>query len=210
MRLHIVNAALLAVLALTAAALGGGHLLADQGGGSGYTSLGDLSGPGAVYEFKELQGFDQVQLTFSDMLASADNADLIMEMSKDAGVTWEKAHYNLGGTAVNPKGGTVSLPSDVDAAAAHLYLAMDNAAGSQNGGQLDFLSLRSSESYKPFHGWCIGFYHADHQAWPGFINGYLRLTIPISGIRLRYVDHNNNAKALAIIKGKASLVGIRK
>jgi hypothetical protein len=210
MRLHIVNAALLAVLALTAAALGGSHLLADQGGGSGYTSLGDLSGPGAVYEFKELQGFDQVQLTFSDMLASADNADLIMEMSKDAGATWEKAHYNLGGTAVNPKGGTVSLPSDVDAAAAHLYLAMDNAAGSQNGGQLDFLSLRSSESYKPFHGWCIGFYHADHQAWPGFINGYLRLTIPISGIRLRYVDHNNNAKALAIIKGKASLVGIRK
>jgi hypothetical protein len=210
MRLHIVNAALLTVLALTAAALGGGHLLADQGGGSGYTSLGDLSGPGAVYEFKELQGFDQVQLTFSDMLASADNADLIMEMSKDAGATWEKAHYNLGGTAVNPKGGTVSLPSDVDAAAAHLYLAMDNAAGSQNGGQLDFLSLRSSESYKPFHGWCIGFYHADHQAWPGFINGYLRLTIPISGIRLRYVDHNNNAKALAIIKGKASLVGIRK
>jgi hypothetical protein len=210
MRPHIVNAVLLAVLALSAAALGGNHLLADQGGTSGYTSLGDLSGPGVVYEFKELKGFDQVQLTFSDMLASADNADLIMEMSKDAGATWERAHYNAGGTAVNPKGGTISLPSDVDAAAAHLYLAMDNAAGSQNGGQLDFLSLRSSGSYKPFHGWCIGFYHADHQAWPGFINGYLRLTAPISGIRLRYVDHNNNAKALTIMQGKASLVGIRK
>ena len=84
MRPHVVNAVLLAVLALSAAALGGNHLLADQGGSSGYTSLGDLSGPGVVYEFKELKGFDQVQLTFSDMLASANNADLIMEMSKDA------------------------------------------------------------------------------------------------------------------------------
>jgi hypothetical protein len=112
------------------------------------------------------------------MLASADNADLIMEMSKDAGATWERAHYNVGGTAVNPKGGTISLPSDVDAAAAHLYLAMDNAAGSQNGGQLDFLSLRSSGTYKPFHGWCIGFYHADHQAWPGSLMAILGSSHP--------------------------------
>ena len=210
MKYRIKNAALLAILALSAAFLGGDHLLANQGGSSGYTSLGDLSGPGAAYEFKSLQGFDQVQLTFSDMLPSANNADLIMEMSKDGGATWERTHYNTGGTAVNPKGGTISLTDDVDAAAAHLYLATDNTGGAQNGGQMDFLSLQSPVSYKPFHGWCIGFYQADHQAWPGFINGYLRLTKPINGIRLRYVDHSNNAKELTIIHGKASLIGIRK
>jgi len=210
MKSRIANAFLLAVLALSAAFLEGDHLLANQGGSSGYTSLGDLSGPGVVYEFKELKGFDQVQLTFSDMLPSADNADLIMEMSKDGGATWERTHYNTGGTAVNPKGGTISLPADIDAAAAHLYWAMDNTAGARNAGQLDFLSLQSPLSYKPFHGWCIGFYQADHQAWPAFINGYLRLTAPINGIRLRYVDHNNNAKALTIMQGKASLDGIRK
>jgi hypothetical protein len=32
----------------------------------------------------------------------------------------------------------------------------------------------------------------------------------ISGIRLRYVDHDNNAKALTIVQGKASLAGISK
>jgi hypothetical protein len=210
MRSRVVNVVLLAALALSAAGLASSYLRANQGGSFGYTSLGDLSGPGAVYEFKELQGFDQVQLTFSDMLASANNADLIMEMSTDGGTTWERAHYNTGGTAVNPKGGTISLANDVDAAAAHLYLAADHTAGSQNGGQLDFLSLQSPVSYKPFHGWCIGFYQVDHQAWPGFINGYLRLTTPVNGIRLRYVDHNNNAKEFTIIHGKASLVGIRK
>jgi hypothetical protein len=53
-----------------------------------------------------------------------------------------------------------------------------NTAGARNGGQLDFLSLQSSVSYRPFHGWCIGFYQADHQAWPEFIVGYLKLTAP--------------------------------
>jgi hypothetical protein len=210
MRCRIANAVLIAILALYSVVLAGDYSRANQDGSSGYTSLGDFSGSGAAYEFKDLKGFDQVQLTFSDMLASADNADLIMEMSKDAGATWERAHYNVGGTAVNPKGGTASLPSDVDAAAAHLYFAMDNTGGARNGGQLDFLSLQSSVGYKPLHGWCIGFYQADHQAWPGFIIGYLKLTAPISGIRLRYVDHNNNAKALTIMQGKASLAGIRK
>jgi hypothetical protein len=201
---------LLAVLSIWTVGLVGRRLLADQGTGLGYTSLGALSGPGVAYEFKSLQGFDQVQLTFSDMLPSANNADLIMEMSKDGGATWERTHYNTGGTAVNPKGGTISLPADVDAGAAHLYWAMDNTGGARNAGQLDFLSLQSSLSYKPFHGWCMGFYQADHQAWPGFINGYLRLIAPINGIRLRYVDHNDNAKALTIMQGKASLIGIRK
>jgi len=208
--LKIAAAILLAGCLLFWPVLGEDYSLVNQAGGFGYTPLGDLSGSGAAYEFKDLKGFDQVQLTFSDMLASADNADLIMEMSSDAGATWESAHYNAGGTAVNPKGGTISLLNDVDAAAAHLYFAMDNAAGSQNAGQFDFLSLQSSVSYKPFHGWCIGFYHADHQAWPGSISGYLRLTAPITGIRLRYVDHNNNARALTIIQGRVSLVGIRR
>jgi hypothetical protein len=203
-------AVFLAVLTVCTVGLVGNYLLADQVTGSGYTSLGDLSGSGAAYEFKNLQGFDQVQLTFSDMLPSANNADLIIEMSKGGGTTWESTHYNTGGTAVNPKGGTTSLPADIDAAAAHLYWAMDNTAGARNAGQLDFLSLQSALSYKPFHGWCIGFYQADHQAWPGFINGYLRLTAPISGIRLRYVNHSDNAKSLTIVQGKASLIGIRK
>jgi hypothetical protein len=32
----------------------------------------------------------------------------------------------------------------------------------------------------------------------------------ISGIQLRYVDHDNNARALTIMQGKARLAGIRK
>lgn len=202
----------IAALALSAAALTAVYLypLPSQGTGSGYTSLGSVSGAAESYEFKDLMGFDQVQLTFSDMRASASNADLVMEMSKDNGATWESAHYNTGGSAVNPKGGTISLTNDIDAAMAHIYLAMDDKAGSQNAGQFEFLSLQSPVNYKPFHGWAIGFYQADHQAWPGFINGYLRVTAPIDAIRLRYVDHANNAKALSIAQGKASMVGIRR
>jgi hypothetical protein len=64
MRGRFAIAVFLAVLTIWTVGLVGNRLLADEGA----ASLGDLSGSGEAYEFKNLQGFDQVQLTFSDML----------------------------------------------------------------------------------------------------------------------------------------------
>jgi hypothetical protein len=116
----------------------------------------------------------------------------------------------VGDTAVNPKGGTMSLPNDIDTAAAHLHSTMDNTAGARNGGQLDFLSLQSSSVTNRFTAGVLDFIKPTIKRGQSSLLAISSSPHLISGIRLRYVDHDNNAKALTIVQGKASLAGISK